>query len=101
MLEWKSIRINDKRFIGMHIILPRQAVYIISSTKCILAGKVFNIQNMTKSSCVFIMSESSSFEKLLTSKVIAMNTKAEEMGYHYGMSGKEVLLYQAEIKKEG
>lgn len=100
MLEWKTIHLEDKRFIGMHIILPRQRLYLISSTKCILVGKVFDIENMTKSACVFIMEESDSFEALLISKVIQMNALAIELGYQLGMSGKEVLLYQIQTEKE-
>lgn len=100
MLEWKTIHLADKRFIGMHIILPRQGLYLISSTKCILVGKVFDIENMTKSSCVFIMEESDSFEALLTSKVIQMNPLAIELGFQIGMSGKEVLLYQVQTEKK-
>lgn len=100
MLEWKTIRLADKSFIGMQMLLPRQKVYLISSTKCILAGKIFNLDNMTKNSCVFIMAKSNSFEELLSSNVIEMNKKATDMGYQKGMSGKEVLLYQTKIKTE-
>lgn len=100
MLEWKTIRLEDKSFVGMQMLLPRQKVYLISSTKCILVGNIFDIHHMTKSSCVFVMSKSKSFEELLTSNVIEMNTKATDLGYRIGMSGKEVLLYQTEIKKK-
>lgn len=100
MLEWKTIRLEDKSFIGMKMALPRQKVYLITSTKCILVGRIFNIDNMTKNTCVFIMTQSNSFEQLLTSNVVSMNKKAMDLGYQKGMSGKEVLLYQTQIKKE-
>ncbi|NBK98139.1 MAG: DUF1805 domain-containing protein [Erysipelotrichia bacterium] len=100
MLEWKTIRLANKQFIGMLMILPKQNVYIISSTKCILVGNIFAVDKMTKSSCVFIMSQSHSFEQLLTSNVVMMNEKARKLGYQIGMSGKEVLLYQTNIEKE-
>lgn len=95
MLEWKTIKLEGKTFIGMHMILPRQGVYLITSTKCILAGNLFDIHHLSPASAVFIMEKSKSFSDLLTSKVVAMNEYAKKQHYHLGMSGKEVLLYQS------
>lgn len=60
---------------------------------------MFQIDNMARGSCVFIMEKSNSFEDLLTSCVIAMNAKAKFLGYHIGMTGKEVLSYVPYQKK--
>lgn len=98
MIEWKTIKIEDKNFIGMHLILPHQQMFIISSTKCILLGDAFLLDNMTKNACIFIMEKADSFEAMLSSQVKQMNKKAEMLGYHNAMKGKEVLLYQSENK---
>lgn len=94
MLEWKTIKLQNHSFIGMHMVLPKQGIYIISSTHCILVGNMFEIDKLSPNSCVFVMEKADSFQNLLESKVKAMNEKAKRSGYHLTMNGKEVLLYQ-------
>lgn len=98
MLEWKTITIQNHSFIGMHMVLPKQGIYIVTSTKCILVGSMFQVDKLSPYTCVFVMEKSDSFQSLLASKVIAMNEMAVQKGYHLTMNGKEVLLYQSDKK---
>lgn len=100
MLEWKMIKIQEKSFVGMHMRLPKQGIYIITSTKCTLLGTVFQVEKMNPNSCFFIMEKSDSYRSLLCSQVIAMNDEAKRRGYQLGMNGKEVLMYGATKKAE-
>ena len=94
LLEWKTITLGERKFIGMYLALPKHQIYIISSTKSILVGTLFNIDKFAPTINVFIMRESKSFNDLLNSEVIMMNGGDLAIGYQIGMKGKEVLLYQ-------
>lgn len=102
MLEWKTIKLEGKSFIGMHMILPRQGLYVITSTKCIIAGNLFDVTHLSPNVAVCIMQRSKSYSELLESKVAVMNERARQLGYSERMNGKEVLLYQSNetYKKE-
>lgn len=95
MLEWKSIVLEGKRFIGVYIALPKQKIYIIYSTKCILVGEMFNIDKINSNISVCCVKKADSFASILKSEVISLNQKAIYSGYQKGMSGKEVLLYKS------
>lgn len=99
MLEWKTIHLEDKNFIGMHLVLPKQGIYVITSTKCILVGKMFSIEHLSPTSNVFVMEKADSFASLLESSIKQMNETAIKNGYKNFMSGKEVLLYSPKTKQ--
>lgn len=94
MLEWKTIHLENKNFIGMHIMLPKQQIFIITSTKCLLVGEMFNIEKLSPTSSVFVMEKSNSFNALLESRVLMMNQYAISSGYSKKMKGREILLYK-------
>ena len=92
MLEWKSIHLEGKRFIGVYIALPKQKIYIIYSTKCILVGDVFDLHKMRSNISVCTMRKADSFASLLQSECTALNFAARNNGYTIGMKGKDILL---------
>lgn len=92
MLEWKSIHLEGKRFIGVYIALPKQKIYIIYSTKCILVGEIFNLSKMRSNISICTMKKADSFASLLQSEAIALNCNARKNGYRIGMKGKDILL---------
>ena len=99
MLTWKTIRINEKNFIGMYIALPKQKLFIITSTHCILVGEMFNVDFLSPRTNVLIMKKSNSFKALLESEIKTMNQTAQQNGYHLNMNGKEALLYTHKTTK--
>ncbi|MCI9313188.1 MAG: hypothetical protein HFE68_07525 [Erysipelotrichaceae bacterium] len=100
MVEVKSIHLQNKAFIGMHLQLPTYPVYLITSTKTILTQQMFDIRYFQKerSIAVIITEYRYGFEALLHAPVIAMNEIARRRGVTTMMSGKEALLL-CEAKK--
>lgn len=94
MVEIKSIRLDDKAFIGMHLHLPGYPLYLITSTKTIIAQAMFDVRYFRKELpvAVVITEYRYGFEAMLNARVIAMNEIAEAHGVTTLMNGKEALL---------
>lgn len=101
MVEIKSIQLFQKSFLGMHLHLPGYPLYLIMSTKTILAQTMFDIRYFRKDCpvAVVLTEYRYGFEAMLTAKVIAMNEVAKAHGVTLMMNGKEALLL-CESEKE-
>ncbi len=91
MLELRTIKDNGNTFIGVKLGLPRQPIYIIYTTQCIVVGVLYDIHNFNHNIAVVQVNENKSFNDLLNSRCIDMNDKAKCLGYELDMKGIEVL----------
>jgi len=94
MVEIKSIQLFQKSFIGMHLHLPGYPLYLIISTKTIVAQNMFDIRYFQKDRpvAVIITEYRYGFESMLHAPIIAMNEVARQHGVTPEMKGKEALL---------
>lgn len=95
MVEIKSIQISKKSFMGIHMHLPGNPVYLIMSTKTILAQNMFDIDYFNRgvgNVSIILTAYHYGFEPMLKAPVIAMNEEAKQHGVRLEMSGKEALL---------
>ncbi len=93
MVEVKSLQLFDKSFIGMYLHLPGYPLYMIISTKTILAQNMLDINYFRKELpvSVIICEYRYGFQAMLNAKVIAMNDAARAHGVTLEMKGKEAL----------
>lgn len=98
MLELTSIKYKDYTFIGLKIGLPKQPIYIVFTTHCILVGLLFQLEEMSEDIAIIKCCNDTSFISLLDSEIIEMNKKAKQLGYSFDMKGSEGLVYSI-IKK--
>lgn len=93
MVEVKSLQIFDRSFIGLYLHLPGYPMYMIMSTKTILAQNMLDIHYFRKELpvSVIICEYHYGFQAMLNAKVIAMNDAAEAHGVTLEMKGKEAL----------
>ena len=102
MVDVKSIEITQKSFLGIHVHLPHYPLYIIMSTKTILASDMLDIayfDHVQKPVAVILTNQQQNFDALLEAPVIAMNARAEALGVQRGMRGKEALMLCEKGKK--
>lgn len=102
MVDVKSIQIMQKSFLGIHVHLPHHPLYLIMSTKTILAPDMLDIAYFDKQKkpvAVVLTADNHSFEALLSAPVVAMNKIAEQKGVCIQMKGKEALMLCEEGRK--
>ena len=94
MVEIKSIRLYNQSFVGMHLHLPGYPLYLITSTKTVIAQNMFDIRYFRKDLpiAVIITEYRYGFEAMLNARVLAMNEVARRHGVTTMMTGKEALL---------
>lgn len=94
MVEIKSMQIDKKSFLGIHMHLPGYPLYLMMSTKAILAQDMFDIHYFDKENAVAVVlvKYAYGFDAVLNAPVVAMNEKARERGVCIRMMGKEALL---------
>lgn len=94
MVEIKSIQLFQTSFLGMHLYLPGYPIYLIMSTKTILAQNMFDISYFHKDCpiAVILTDYQYGFEAMLNAPVIAMNEAAKNHGVDLKMNGREALL---------
>lgn len=95
MVEIKTIHIQENSFIGILLKLPKNMIYMITSTRCILAGEQFDINyfnRVKKQSRIVLVEDCDDFEDLLTSRVVKISDAAKALGVQEGMSGEAALV---------
>lgn len=94
MVEIKSMQVDKKSFLGIHMHLPGYPLYLIMSTDVILAQNMFDIRYFHKENgvAVILVAYAYGFEAVVQEPVIGMNEVAKQRGVLIGMSGKEALL---------
>lgn len=94
MVEIKSMQVHQDSFLGIHMHLPGYPLYLIMSTKAILAQEMFDIQYFHKEKpiAVMLVPYCHGFEEVLEAPIIAMNEAARRKGVSLHMLGKEALL---------
>lgn len=101
MVEIKSIHVMQHSFMGIHMYMPGYPLYLLMSTKTILAPEMFDITCFQKDNhvAVILVSYRYGFEAILNGRVCAMNEVAKQHGVRLQMQGKEALML-CENKKE-
>ncbi len=100
MIELKNINYKGISYIGIKIRLPKQSVYLLYTTHCILVSELFHISKFHQDIAVLQMHPLTSFEQIEEMKVIAMNDKANTLGYTMSMKGNEVLAHATTQKNK-
>lgn len=94
MVEIKSIQVFQKSFLGIQMQLPGYPLFLLMSTKVIMAQNMFDIAYFEKENniSVVILDYRYGFEAMLDAPVIAVNEVARLHGVALQMRGKEALL---------
>lgn len=94
MVEIKTIKWDDKLYVGMLIKLPRHPLHIITSTHLSIMGGEINIDYYNKfyaDTCIAVVEVSSTFEKMMESKIVEVSRGASLRGIKVGMIARDAL----------
>lgn len=93
MVEIKNIKIGDEPYLGIHMYLPRTPLFILMSTKTILAQDMFSIDYFEDkpSVCVILTHYGFGFDTLVNGEVVACNESARQHHVCLGMKGSDAL----------
>ncbi len=89
----EQLIIENKSFRADRIPLPTSAILVIQGKTGILGCGYLSIETANKlEHAVAIVTGVSTFDEMLTAKVVRLSTKAQALGVAIGMTGKEALL---------